>query len=123
MDHVGKIVLVGITRVNAAGDAVAQLQYHGRITSITEDGIAIETPDVKHMTLPPAIESLQSAPPGEYRERSSGAVVVDPDLISTWELREPSEGGDLNWSYTRIKFPSTDAKGVPSADDPKKDGV
>jgi hypothetical protein len=56
------------------------------------------------MMLPPAIESLQPAPPGEYRERSSGVVVNDPDLVSSWEIREPAEAGKaLSWSFRRIK--------------------
>jgi hypothetical protein len=102
--YVGKLVMVGITRVNAAGEAVAQLQYHGRIQDIGEEGIRIETPDGKQMMLPPAIESLQPAPPGEYRERSSGVVVNDPDLVSSWEIREPAEAGKaLSWSFRRIK--------------------
>jgi hypothetical protein len=102
--YLGKLVMVGITRVNSAGEAVAQLQYHGRIRDIDEEGIRIETPDGKQMMLPPAIESLQAAPPGEYRERSSDAVVNDPDLVSSWEIREPAEPGKaLSWSFRRIK--------------------
>jgi hypothetical protein len=77
------------------------------------DGIRVETEDGKEMVLPPALDSLQPAPRGEYREGSSGTVVVDPDLISTWEIRDaPDDGSEPNWSYTRIKFPSADMKGA-----------
>jgi hypothetical protein len=105
--YVGKLVMVGITRVNPAGEAVAQLQYHGRIREIGEEGIRIETPDGKQMMLPPALESLQVAAPGEYRERASGVVVNDPDLISSWEIREPAESGAaVKWSFRRTKVPA-----------------
>jgi hypothetical protein len=107
-DFVGKIVLVGITRLNAEGDAIAQLQYHGRITSFTDDGIQIGTAAGKTMTLPPAVDCLQAAPPGEYREHATGGVVTNPDLVSMWEIREASEpGGDPSWSFKRINFPPT----------------
>src|SRR4051812_28784908 len=89
---VGKLVLVGITRVNSAGEAISQLQYHGRISGVSGEGIHIETLGGKTMTLPPAVDSLQPAAPGEYRERSSGELVINPDFISTWEIREPSAG-------------------------------
>jgi hypothetical protein len=102
----GKLVLVGITRVNAAGEATAHLQYHGRISGVSAEGIQIETPGGKTMTLPPALNSLQPAAPGEYRERSSGEVVVNPDYISTWEIREPSAGDEPKWSFTPIEFPA-----------------
>jgi hypothetical protein len=109
-DFVGKVVLVGITRLNAEGEAVAQLQYHGRITSFTDDGIQIGTAAGKTMTLPPAVDCLQAAPPGEYREHATGGVVTNPDLVSMWEIREASEpGADPSWSFKRINFP-------PSAD-------
>lgn len=121
--YIGKLVLVGITRVNALGVTVAQIQYHGRISSITEDGICIDTADGKQMVLPPAVEALQSAPPGEYREQSSGATIVDPDLISTWEIREPAEGGDPAWSFTLIAFPAANVKPASNVADRKRDDV
>jgi len=103
---IGKTIVVGITRVNAAGEAFAQLQYHGRISDVSEDGIQIETPAGKRMVLPPALDSIQPAAPGEYRELSSGEVVLNPDFISTWEIRESSGGEGAKWSFSRAKFPT-----------------
>jgi hypothetical protein len=107
----GKLVLVGITRVSTAGEAISHLQYHGRISGVSAEGIQIETAAGKTMTLPPALDSLQPAAPGEYRERSSGDVVVNPDFISTWQIRESSAGEDPKWSFTRIKFPARHDRG------------
>jgi hypothetical protein len=36
--------------------------------------------------LPLDLEALRPAPPGSYTLRSSGEVVVDPDLLSAWTV-------------------------------------
>ncbi|GAB5895435.1 hypothetical protein [Mycolicibacterium mageritense] len=45
--------------------------------------IEIESPGGETFTLPPAPESFSPAPPGEYRLRSTGEVVTDPDYLAT----------------------------------------
>jgi hypothetical protein len=35
------------------------------------------------------MRAFQPAPPGEYRLKSTGEIVVDPDLLSTWTIRRP----------------------------------
>jgi hypothetical protein len=37
-------------------------------------------------TLPPALEAFAPAPPGEYRLRSTGEVVVDPDFTCVMQV-------------------------------------
>ncbi|MBN7463153.1 hypothetical protein I3U64_23750, partial [Mycobacteroides abscessus subsp. abscessus] len=37
-------------------------------------------------TLPPAPESFSPAAPGEYRLRSTGEVITDPDYLATWTV-------------------------------------
>jgi len=45
--------------------------------------------------LPPEPEAYEPAPPGEYRLRSTGEVVVDPDYLTTWTVGSPAdEDGD-----------------------------
>lgn len=38
--------------------------------------------------LPPDLRPFQKAPPGEYRLRSTGEVVVDPDLTCGWTIND-----------------------------------
>jgi hypothetical protein len=93
---VGKYVLAGITYVASDGKTVtAQAQCHGRITKADEHGISIacegKTWRGQTATLPPDPRSFRAANPGEYRLRSTGETVRNPDLVTTWTLTEPSK--------------------------------
>jgi len=92
---VGKTVLVGLTYLAPDGETVtSHVQYHGRIISADrENGIAIERGGVwagKTMTLPPMTQVFHPADRGEYRLRSTGEVVKDPDIVATWSITAPS---------------------------------
>ncbi len=41
-------------------------------------------------TLPPVEEAFEPAPPGEYRLRTTGEVVVDPDFTTSWTVVPPA---------------------------------
>jgi hypothetical protein len=91
---VGKYVLVGITWLAADGETVKnQGQYHGRIVSAdASNGFQIECEGAfagKTMGLPPDLRAFGPADPGEYRLRSTGEVVQDPDLLASWSVKEP----------------------------------
>jgi hypothetical protein len=89
---VGKYVLVGITYVDAADRPVEQRQFHGVIESANErDGFAIRVDDRTVEWLPPHVAAFENAAAGEYRLRSTGEVVTDPDLLSTWIVQRPSD--------------------------------
>ena len=89
---VGKSVLVGITRIDAAGTFLEKGECHGRITSVDgSDGIKVTLSDGEVLTLPPDPDSFREAKPGIYRLRSTGEEVVDPDLTTVWTIREPHE--------------------------------
>jgi hypothetical protein len=82
---VGKRLLVGITYVDANEELIGVEQFHGRIVEAGEGEIVVERADTgKRISLAPI---LQKAEPGEYRLRSTGEVVVDPDYFATlrWE--------------------------------------
>jgi hypothetical protein len=92
-DFVGQRVLVGITYVGPDGKVTKpQAQYHGRIVRVDKTAgieIACEGARVgKTMTLPPVLSALHLAKPGQYRLRSTGETVDDPDLTSTWTVNE-----------------------------------
>ncbi|WP_135459362.1 hypothetical protein [Mycobacterium sp. DL99] len=81
---IGARVLVGITYFEA--ERSVQTQRHGVVIRCDEEVIEIECPDGEVFTLPPAPEAFSPAPPGEYRLRSTGETVVDPDFLATWTV-------------------------------------
>jgi hypothetical protein len=91
---IGKSVLVGLTYVDANGDVEEVVQFFGQITSFDEEMVTIARESGEDFTLPPAIEAFEEAESGEYSLRSTGEVIVDPDLISTWTIRAPSDDSD-----------------------------
>jgi hypothetical protein len=46
--------------------------------------------------LPPDTRAFQKASPGEYRLKSTGEVVADPDYTAMWTLRSPPPKKDAN---------------------------
>jgi hypothetical protein len=93
---VGQYVLLGITYVAPDGITVtSQIQCHGKITKADEHGIAIACEGTtwrgQTATLPPDLRAFRPASPGEYRLRSTGEVVKDPDLLSSWTLTQGSK--------------------------------
>ncbi|MGD9844165.1 MAG: hypothetical protein AB7U47_02120 [Variibacter sp.] len=90
---VGQYVLLGITYLASDGETVtSQLQCHGRVAKADESGIAIlcegETWRGTIANLPPDLRPIRPASPGEYRLRSTGEVVENPDLLVAWTMTE-----------------------------------
>jgi hypothetical protein len=84
---VGKHALVGLTYVDADGTVSSQIQIHGLITTVNETIIVMRLHgSEEEFTLPPALEAFESGQPGEYRLRSTGEVVVNPDLLGTFTI-------------------------------------
>lgn len=88
---IGKYVLAGITWMAADGQTVTdQSQYHGRVVAVSEkDGVRIACEGQRageFMTLPPDLRAFQLADPGEYRLRSTGEVVTNPDVVTSWTM-------------------------------------
>jgi hypothetical protein len=89
---IGKHLLIGITRLDREGNVVEQIQTHGRIVMVNDRRIVIEKADGSgEFGIPADLANLQKAPPGEYRLRSTGEIVVNPDLTSTWTVHESVE--------------------------------
>ena len=79
----GKRLLVGISYVKANGEVDEEVQFVGTVTSV-DPLVAIDRGDGRTFTLPPDPDAFERAAPGEYRLRSTGEVVIDPDFVSTW---------------------------------------
>jgi len=87
---IGQTVLAGITYCDADGNVEEQQQFFGEIFEINESEIRLRHPVSKmEFGLPPDFSGFTKADPGEYRLRSTGEVVVDPDLLATWTVSPP----------------------------------
>ena len=53
--------------------------------------ILVKLNDGEIFCLPPNLSSTKIAPLGEYRLRSTGQIVVDPDYLTTWNINIPKE--------------------------------
>jgi hypothetical protein len=49
-------------------------------------GLELELANGDREWLPPDVRPLEESPPGEYRLRSTGQVVEDPDYLCTWTI-------------------------------------
>lgn len=89
-EYIGKHLLAGLTYVDHTDTVTHQVQLHGTITRITDEGIFVEQANGEgEFSLPPDVESLKPAKPGECRLRSTGEVVVNPDYVSSWTINAP----------------------------------
>lgn len=93
---VGKYALIGLTFLDEDDNLISQVQRHGRILEMDASrGIAIRLVahgrhwDGEIYRLPPDLRAFVDAPPGEYRLRSTGEVVVDPDVTASWTIKGP----------------------------------
>jgi hypothetical protein len=90
---IGKRILIGITYLDHDDKVLRQEQLHGVILAADEGSpirIGLKgSRDGEEFSLPPDLSALEDAPPGEYRLRGSGEVVVDPDLLTTWTVQKP----------------------------------
>lgn len=89
-----RIVLAGLTFVDQQDEVVEQEQFWGKIVCADRDrGIQIELRGVRTGSdywLLPDTGSFNRADAGEYKLRTTGELVVNPDFISTWTITRPS---------------------------------
>jgi hypothetical protein len=83
---IGKYVLIGITFLDDRGSVIEQFQTYGPIVLIDDNkGIVIKKTDGSgNFSIAPDMQNLRPAPRGQYRLRSTGEIIDDPDFISTW---------------------------------------
>lgn len=83
---IGKLLLVGITYYTDNNELIEQKQFYGTVTEANESFILIKQPDGTEFTLPSDLNSTKRARPGEYKLRSTGEIVTNPDYFATWSL-------------------------------------
>jgi hypothetical protein len=88
---IGTHVLVGVTRVDHTGNVLAQEQFYGKvIRASVGEGVILMDAMGEERSLPLDQKAFKVAPPGEYRLRATGEVVVDPNWLSTWTVYPPA---------------------------------
>ena len=90
-DLIGKSILIGLTYYTADNEFIEQKQFWGRVTESNNRHILVQLNGGGIYSLPPDLSSTKTAPPGEYRLRSTGEVVVDPDYLTTWNVKRNRE--------------------------------
>ena len=85
---IGKLLLVGITYYTSNNEYIEQKQFYGTVTEANESFVCIKQQDGTEFTLPADLSSTKRARPGEYKLRSTGEIVTNPDFLSTWNLIE-----------------------------------
>lgn len=94
-----KHVIIGITVVDHDDTVIEQIQMHGDIERIDlEKGVFIRlSGSNEEYALPPDLDAFKKAPPGEYKFKSTGEVVVNPDYMTSWTIEKPEKlNGDHN---------------------------
>ena len=83
----GKVFLIGLTFVDQDKNVIEQYQTSGTVNELTDDGLLIfKRADGSLFQLPFDEEAIRVTPEGEYRERTTGNVITNPDYITTWEI-------------------------------------
>lgn len=90
---VGKLVLVGLSHEDRRGEVKGHEQFFGTVSAVDpRRGIALSlqgkrTGETKW--LPPDTRAFHRADKGQYRLRSTGEVVSNPDYTAQWTLVRP----------------------------------
>jgi hypothetical protein len=91
---VGHSLLIGITEEDQAGALIRRNQVFGVVTCAERGrGICVKREkDGSDFWLPPDTRSIEAAEPGDYRNRTTGEIVTNPDYTASWTItRPPSE--------------------------------
>lgn len=84
----GKVFLIGLTFVDQEGEVIEVYQTHGTVSKLTVDGFfKIRREDNSIFTIPYNKDTIKAAKEGEYREKTTGETIKNPDFIMTWEVK------------------------------------
>jgi hypothetical protein len=87
---VGKVLLVGLTYLEADGALIEQQQFFGTVVSAdSRKGILLSLEGQRageQFKLPPDTRAIEIAAAGEYRLRATGELVIDPDYTAMFSI-------------------------------------
>ncbi len=88
MEYLEKTVLVGADYLDENDEVVERRQFVGVIKEVDpEKGIRLQLRNGESVTLPPYLNALQPAEPGDYTLQSTLEIVRNPDFLAVWKLR------------------------------------
>jgi len=96
----GQTVIVGLTRLGPTGEVESLTQWYGTIVEVTDVGIGVNVAGDLRL-LPPVPFAFRGAAPGEYRLRSTGQLVIDPDLLCYWTVQRAPGRPHTDSSWAR----------------------
>jgi hypothetical protein len=90
-DLIGKVILIGVTYVDQEEQVLERKQWWGVIECASaREGIRVNLKNsYDPCVLPPDLQAIRRAAPGEYRLKDSNKIVRDPDFLATWTCVEP----------------------------------
>lgn len=77
-----------MTYLNNLDQVERRTQLSGTISKIEENGIFVNLDDGKVFSLPPDLSAIEVAPPGDYKFKTTGKVVVNPDFMTSWTIHK-----------------------------------
>lgn len=81
----GKRCLIGLRTLDPDGDTIDKTQFHAEILRFTPQRLLIrDLASGEQRDMPPDTRAFRYAPRGDYRLRSSGQIVTDPDAECRW---------------------------------------
>lgn len=84
----GKVFLISLTFVDQDGKLIEQYQTSGTVDKLTNEGLLrFKRADGSIFRLPYDKETIEEAAEGEYKERATGNIIINPDYITTWEIQ------------------------------------
>lgn len=87
------VVIVGMTYRYPDGSHTEQQQFYGHVVETDrERGVRLSLDGKnagRRYWLPPDTGAFKRAPAGQYRLRSTGEIVADPDYTCAWTIDAP----------------------------------
>jgi hypothetical protein len=83
----GKLFLVGLTFLDKDGNLIEHYQTYGLVEELTDDGLVIiKRPEGTVFQMPYDNKNITLAEKGEYKLKSNGQILSNPDYIMTWQI-------------------------------------
>lgn len=100
---IDKILLIGITVLDEKDEIISQVQVYGPIIRVTDDLIVIRRNETQaEFTIPAYLDNVKEAKPHEYKLRTTGEIVTNPDYLSSWTVHFDSE--EQVEEYAKVGF-------------------
>jgi len=83
----GKVFLIGLTFMDEDGNVIEQYQTSGMVEELTDNGFfKFNRNNACTFQLPYDERAIKKAAEGEYSEKSTRNIIINPDYITTWTI-------------------------------------